>query len=268
MRRRSGWIGLLLFAASWTAPYLAAQGGTADRFEVATVKRDTTSQLTQVVIQPGGRVVLSRLSLKTLVHAAYRYNWAQIENRGDAWIEQEGWTVEAKVPADSGITDLRYSVQDIEDARIRQMLQSLLVERFQLKVSRETRMGDVYQLTRTDRPLKLSVSDEKVAEGNPFRGFSSIGWAGRWVISRTTMAQLAKYASDTVHAPVADMTNLSGLYNYKQTGNEQFSTGADFAIDVANSFLRLLNEVGLELKKTRGPFEILVIESAQRPSPN
>jgi uncharacterized protein (TIGR03435 family) len=65
------------------------------------------------------------------------------------------------------------------------------------------------------------------------------------------------------------MTNLSGLYDYKQTGTEErFGTGADFQIDTTNSFLRLLKEVGLELKRTRGPVETLVIESAVRPSPD
>ena len=34
------------------------------------------------------------------------------------------------------------------------------------------------------------------------------------------------------------------------------------------SFLRMLDGVGLELKRTRGPVEWLVIESAARPTPD
>lgn len=84
-----------------------------------------------------------------------------------------------------------------------------------------------------------------------------------------TMEQLAKFGSRYVQAPVVDMTNVSGIYKYRQAGpSEQLPTGADFGIELTNSFLRFLTEVGLELKKTRGSFEVLVIESAQRPSPN
>lgn len=135
------------------------------------------------MIQPGGRVVCSRLYLKMLVQAAYRYEWAQIENRGEAWIEEgEGWTIEAKIPADAGIKNLRYGNYDIEDPRIRQMLQALLIERFQLKVSREARVGDVYELRRTDRPFKLSVWDGNAAEASVYP--ADVGWAGTWTLMR------------------------------------------------------------------------------------
>jgi hypothetical protein len=55
------------------------------------------------------------------------------------------------------------------------------------------------------------------------------------------------------------------LYDYKQTVAEEH---ARVGIELHDSFLRLLKEVGLELKKTRGPVEILVIESAARPTPD
>jgi uncharacterized protein (TIGR03435 family) len=252
------------------APHLAAQDAPVDRFEVASVKPGGSSQMVGVMVYPGPRVVLSRLWLKTLVRTAYGFNFHQIVNRGDAWIEREAWSVEAKVPANSGITNLRYSLYDIEDPRLRQMLQALLVERFQLKVSRETKMGDVYHLTRTNRPLRLSLWDGKMPQGGElFASFSSIGYGGgRWVISRTSMEQLARFAGTyRVQAPVVDMTNLSGLYDYKQTVGDQ-EPARPASTEMMDSFLRMLKEVGLELKRTRGPVEILVIESAQRASPN
>jgi uncharacterized protein (TIGR03435 family) len=226
--------------------------------------------MTGVNIQPGGRVLLSRLWLKTLVRAAYGHNFNQIVNRGDAWIEREAWSVEAKIAANSGITNLRYSNYGIEDPRLRQLLQALLAERFQLRVSRETKVGDVYHLTRTDRPLRLSIWDGKMPKGGEtFASFSSIGYVGgRWGIHRTSMEQLARFAGEyRVQAPVVDMTKLSGLYDYRQMVGDQEHARAG-SIEAMDSFLRLLKEVGLELKKTRGPVEMLVIESAVRPSPN
>jgi uncharacterized protein (TIGR03435 family) len=194
---------------------------------------------------------------------------AQIENRGDPWIERESWSIEAKAPADSGITNFRYSYYEIDDPRLCRMLQALLVERFQLKVRRETRIGDVYQLTRTNRPLRLALWDGKMPNGaEAFASFSSFSYGGgRWWISRTSMEQLAQYIGNFhVQAPVVDMTNLDGLYDYKQTVTDPEPAYAGPAF--TDSLLRLLKEVGLELKRTRGPVEVLVIESAQRPSPN
>ena len=51
--------------------------------------------------------------------------------------------------------DTRHSWHSIEDVRVREMLQSLLEGRFQLKYRRQTRVGTAYFLERTREPLKL-----------------------------------------------------------------------------------------------------------------
>jgi uncharacterized protein (TIGR03435 family) len=87
------------------------------------------------------------------------------------------------------------------------------------------------------------------------------------MISFLSMGQLAQFAvTSHVNAPVVDMTNLSGLYDYIQTVQDENPKSG--GIEQTDSFLRLLKEVGLELKRTRGPVETLVIESASRPSPD
>lgn len=99
----------------------------------------------------------------------------------------------------------------MEDARLREMLQALLIDRFQLKFHRETKSGDVYLLERTDKTLalrqseSLSNSADTTAGG---RSFSSIGYADRrWVVSSSSMPQVAKFASDYVlQVPVLDRT--------------------------------------------------------------
>ena len=266
MRQTFGWIAFLLFATSSVAPHLGAQDRSADRFEVASIRPyRPNSSMIGVTVSSGGRVVLAGLPLKTLVGTAFGYSRGQVVNRGDAWIEREGWHVEAKAPADSGITNFNYSRQDIEDPRLRNMLQALLLDRFQLRVNRETKMGAVFHLIRTNSPLRVSAA--KIPEGrDPTAIRGDIGYAGgRWVIRGFSMAQLAKFASSyVVNAPVIDMTNESGFYDYTQTVRDQDPNYSDNT----DSFLRLLKEVGLELKRTRGSVETLVIETATRPSPN
>ena len=98
--------------------------------------------------------------------------------------------------------------------------------------------------------------------------YSDIGYAGgRWVMRFLMMAQLATFASTTVvRAPVVDLTNVSGSYDYTQKVPDE-EPKYD-GIERTDSFLRMLRDIGLDLKRTRGPVEWLVIDSASRPSPN
>ena len=265
---RLGWTGLALVGTCWLAPHLTAQDASANRFEVATIKRwDPSSKRGfNIDIYPGGRVLLTQYSLASLVGTAFRHSRAQIANNGGAWIDDEVYTVEAKAPANANVTNLNHSLFDIDDERLRQMLQALLIERFQLKVRRETRTGDVYQLTRTGKAFGLQPA--KISDGRtPASMASSIGYAGgRWAMQFVTMAQLASFASTTVvRAPVVDLTNVSGSYDYRQQPelDPQY-----VGLEHTASFLRMLDGVGLELKRSRGPVEWLVIDGAARPSPD
>ena len=231
---RLGWTLITVIATCCLAPPLTAQDASANRFEVATIKPPDPNMKkgSSIEIYPGGRVLLFQYSLPSLVGTAFRHSRAQIANNGGAWIQDEVFTVEAKAPASSGITNLNHSLFDLDDERLRQMLQTLLIERFQLKVRRETRTGDVYQLTRTSKALRL-----------------------------------ASFASTTmVRAPVVDVTNVSGSFDYRQP-NPDLDPKYE-GPEHATSFLQMLDSVGLELKRSRGPVEWLVIDSAARPTPD
>ena len=231
---RLGWTLITVIATCCLAPPLTAQDASANRFEVATIKPPDPNMKkgSSIEIYPGGRVLLFQYSLPSLVGTAFRHSRAQIANNGGAWIQDEVFTVEAKAPASAGITNLNHSLFDIDDERLRQMLQTLLIERFQLKVRRETRTGDVYQLTRTSKALRL-----------------------------------ASFASTTmVRAPVVDVTNVSGSFDYRQP-NPDLDPKYE-GPEHATSFLQMLDSVGLELKRSRGPVEWLVIDSAARPTPD
>jgi uncharacterized protein (TIGR03435 family) len=193
-------------------------------FEVATIKPTdpTVAHLVGVKIYPGARIVISGVSLKTLIATAFRLSYWQISG-GDAWTEKDAYDLEAKPPENlrSSIRDLRYTWYGIEDARLREMLQRLLIDRFQLKFHRDMRTGNMYLLMRSGKRLRLRSTDAPSAGANLSENVSStgtVGFAGgRWVIFNTTMPQLAKFAADyVVHAPVLDQTELSGSFDYKQ----------------------------------------------------
>ena len=267
MRRKHRWTVPVVLTACWVAPH--AQDRRAHQFEVATIKphAPNSQQGFSVQVFPGGRVILSSMTLMSLVSTAFRHSGPLIINKGDAWIENDRYRVEAKASENSGITNFNHTLFDIDDERLREMLQALLIDRFQLRVRRETRVGDVYQLARTGTAFGLQPPP--ILEGRDSSSlYSSIGYAGgRWVMQLTTMRQLAEFASRyMVRAPVVDSTSMSGSFDYRQPVPDDEPKYA--GIEHTTSFLRMLSDVGLELKRSTGPVEWIVIESAARPSPD
>src|SRR5262249_26462988 len=153
------------------------------KFEVASIKPTDPNarQLMGVKVYPGGRVVIASFNLKALIVAAFRVSHWQISG-GDEWTDKELYTIEAK-PSDSmraSIKSLRFTLFGLEDEHLRQMLQALLVDRFQLKFHRDTKTGDIYFLERSGKALRMRPTNNsaETAENSELSAFGSIGYAG------------------------------------------------------------------------------------------
>jgi len=241
-------------------------------FEVASIKPvdPNVPRMVGVKVHPGGRLVISSMPLKSLITAAFQLSYWQISG-GEAWVEKDEYNVEAKPAANmrSSIQDLRYTNFGIEDEHLREMLQALLIERFQLKFHRETKTGDVYLLERNGKKLAMRPTEIPARDADPstdHSSFGSIGYArATWGIYATAMPQLAKFASDYVlHCPVSDRTELSGSFDYRQRVPDPDPNYSDNS----DSFLRFIRELGLRLERAKGPVETFVIDRAERPSSN
>jgi uncharacterized protein (TIGR03435 family) len=259
---------LPVLLTGWLIQGAMAQERKLPEFDVATIKPiDSNGRVfTNLDVHPGGRVVFSGMSLKALMLIAFQKSYWQVSG-GESWIDKEYFNVEAKPAENAGITNLRHSLFAIEDARLREMLQALLIDRFQLKFHREMKTGDVYVLTRTSKPLALRPVDAPAPDADPNRSsFGGIGYAGaKWVFTNTDMPGLAKFASDNIlRASVRDETGLTGSFNYRQAVPDQDPNYSDNT----DSFLRQISEVGLKLERSRGPVEMLVIDGAAKPSGN
>lgn len=244
---------------------LAVSYGQTSRFDEVIVRPLDTSTEHKIGIQieRGGRVIASGLSLKMLMCAAFNISHWQLGG-GDGWTDKDEYYVEG-VPPDAirhTISNLKHSLFQIESEELRKMLEGVLLERFNLKYRRETSEGAVFVLRRSGKRLKLQSQDSQEQPD----AFGSIGYAaGRWVISKVTIGQVAKFASDYImHAPVIDSADLKGVFSYTQVGSD---VEPDYNNN-SGSFLRLLGEVGLKLERTRGQVERVMIEHASRPTGN
>jgi uncharacterized protein (TIGR03435 family) len=253
--------------------YLVAAAQPGSGFEVATIKpvEPNIPHMVGMKVFPGGRVVASTLNLKMLISAAFRLSYWQISG-GEEWIEKEEYNIEAK-PSEAmqaRIKDLRYTLFGIESEPLREMLQALLIERFQLKFHRETKTGDVYLSERSDKTLRVRPTEIPAEDADHPSGqgaFGSIGYVGgKWGIFATSMPQLAKFAADHVlHVPVLDRTDLQGAFDYRQA---QPDLEPNYSGDQSDSFRHALAEMGFKLVRAKGPVETLVIDSAAKPRPD
>ena len=141
------------------------------------------------------------------------------------------------------------------------MLQALLAERFQLKVHRETKEMPVFALVAGKNGPKLSDPDPSKpgmrTTGNA-TGLHITAW-------QSTMQQLADQLSNTAGRPVLDKTGLAGAYAYKLDFNPDVAA-PDSGIPTMSTAVQ--DQLGLRLEPQKAPIEILVIDSAEKPSAN
>ena len=254
----------LLFGRLGTSAGQEKTAGAKLSFEVASIKPINRPTGGQLSLYPGGRLVLPGFTLKTMICAAFDIRFWQILG-GDGWVNKNFYNVEAKAPSNvPGGINLRHSWFNIEDPNLRLMLQSLLIERFQLKFHSQTKIGTVYVLERngSPSPLQPAKTDELFQKAG--EGYSEVSpQGGVWFVTNGSTQQIADFLSGfVVHAPVLDKTGLIGAFDFRSKSQP------DFDQDPAASALSGLGELGLKLKKEKGPVQYFVIDHAEQPTPN
>ena len=114
-------------------------------FEVASVKPAPQNEAADFRTYPGGRLTMTNLTLEVIIREAFTVKHYQISG-GPRWLESDRFDIEAKADGNPSREQMMA------------MLRTLLAERFQLKVHRETREGDVYALVVAKGGPKLKES--------------------------------------------------------------------------------------------------------------
>jgi uncharacterized protein (TIGR03435 family) len=269
--------GLALLAASVALQAGAAQTPAAGQaFDAASVKESRTLELDGVINTTPGRFTVTNLSVRWLIRYAFRLRDYQV-------IDAPGWT------------DTRYMVTATfdnpaaSDADIRAMAQRLLADRFGLRAHREQRNISIYSLVnaRADGGLGPKVTPSAVDCTKPpaERGVPASLAGGRpqptcimfqtsWSIRGfgRTMPQLAQLLDGMVGGPVVDKTGLSGSYDFDVQWGAPTTAPGDPSIQTPESiaalFTAVQEQLGLKLEATRGPYDVLVIDSISRPTPD
>jgi uncharacterized protein (TIGR03435 family) len=147
--------------------------------------------------------------------------------------------------------------------QIRRMVQTLLEDRFRLRVHRETRQVPVYALVVGKKGPSLTPAKDALVYGG--RGDIEVR-PGRLFGRGTTMAMLAMILTDNLERPVIDRTGLTGHYDFNVT-YEPSPAGPGFNPIGAAIFVPI-QDLGLKLESQKDAVEVLVIDGIERPSAN
>jgi uncharacterized protein (TIGR03435 family) len=257
-------------------------------FEVATVKPSSSTGYI-----PGGPVSTAdywawrATTLKRLVGIAYLVREAQIDwqikGGTPGWVDLQLWDVEGRInPPD---VDATMPLDNMARAQKRMLrLQSLLEDRFKLRVEWQTRQAPVYNLVvaRGGPKIKLDEDQSPISNSGSASPPSSLG---TWKLPRGGMTaglqsmegrgvpieRLVSSLSSRAGRPIIDVTNLKGLYTFKIQWSEENSGQNDLplvrrSLSLSPAFFTALQEqLGLRLESAIGSVKFLVIKSVQKP---
>jgi uncharacterized protein (TIGR03435 family) len=308
MKRRFALLCLgLAVAVACTIP----AGAQAPAFEVASIKPSNPNPTgplgaTPMMLPALGRLTAQNVTLRMLIMGAYQKQPFEIVG-GPPWWNSEKFDINAKAADGTGMTT----------DQILGMLQTLLADRFKLKVHTETREVPVYHLVlargdgRLGPKMKASTDNcpdfkaqqqaqlEAIAKGGlgaiatmrPKPGETAPPCSITPVVPPPTPGSIALKATgqgmqlmtllltQLVGRPVVDKTGLMGLYDFELSIDVQTLARiyADLGVNMqlppnlpeGPSLMTLLQEdLGLKLDSQRGPGAVLVVDSAEMPTPD
>ncbi len=277
-------------------------------FEVSSVKLDSKCEGGGAAsagpsITPG-RIHLPCTTLRALIRIAYGgvftstgLSAQRVDVLGGAgWLDSSRYTITAKAEGNAAAAEM-----------MGPMLQSLLEERFQVKVHKEAKETPVYALTVAKGGPKMPAAKEgsctpmdlnnlqatrpKPGEAMPkFCGGGSSRTNGNGMMVSewygVTMAELAgRMLTNQVDRPVVDQTGITGTYDIhlefagdgamarsgpvRLNGVERpdLMVGAGDAAG-RSIFVALQEQLGLKLSPVKGSVDVIVIDRAEKPTEN
>jgi uncharacterized protein (TIGR03435 family) len=262
---------LLLAAAIVVAtPIAFAQtpgaSAAAPAFEVATIKPNKTGNgRWRMSFTPYG-FTAKGVSLKSVIQFAYGIYDDRRWSGGPAWLNSDKWDIEAKFDASE--------FKDPTPEQHKSMLQALLADRCKLVIHHETRESSVYALVLAKKGPKFQVSKpENIIYSRSYGNMCHLPRSrpGDKAFQGCSMQDLAQVLMRDVHLgrTVVDNTGLTDRYDFELHFRDEITSASETSDSSEPSiFTAVQEQLGLRLKSTRAPLDILVIDQVEMPSAN
>jgi uncharacterized protein (TIGR03435 family) len=287
--RRSAAFGIVAIAVAVMSITLASVHAQPERprFEVASVKpaapenRNLGGMAAVLVFLPGGTVRGTAVPLRFVITRAYNIQLRNLEGESD--LLNERFAIDARAGA-GALPPKRATLEQTflaEGPILREMLKTLLAERFKMAIHVEQRDSPIYalvvgskghKLTPAVKDCSLKTVDEIAANIGPC-GLQGGGPARGFRLSSAPLSSLAQGLTNFVDRPIVDRTGIPGRFDIDVP---PWTTGATPRPDTdepqqdpnAPSIFTVLQQLGLRLEPARAPIEYYVIDHVERPTEN
>lgn len=238
-------------------------------FEVATIKPSDPTAGAMNYGAHGKDFFTRNTTLADLMHIAYDVQTRQIVGIPPS-MEKTKYDIDAEHDPEGGTPSVE---------QWRQMLQKLLAERFELVVHRGKKEWPVYALmVGKNGPILTKSVEDPTDRAHVFLKPGTNGGT-TIVATNVTMTDFCTVLMGqlALDRPIVDQTNMPGKFditlNYlpdtKQTNSIDGSTPASTDPGVAPiPFEAIKEQLGLELKSTKAPVDVVVIDHVEPPSAN
>ena len=250
-------------------------------FEVVSIKPNHDTGKTRLIGMSPTGFTAKHASLKEIIGMAYELRGDSQLIGGPNWIDSEYFDIEAK-ESEADIEAARNLPLDQRRNQFSLMLQSMLADRFALKTTIETRELPVFALVVAKGGLKMKQVqvDPLPPAGSPPppgahlpRLMTTDG--RQWTATAFPVSELSHWLShfeEMDNRVVVDETGVIGNYDFVLSGvsmGPQLGEKREASEEAPSSiFTALQDQLGLKLEPRKAPVEVLVVESAQLPSPN
>jgi uncharacterized protein (TIGR03435 family) len=249
---------------------VSAQADAGLKFEVASVKQNKDGgQMSGLTpLRSGDLVVFHNTQLYTLIYYAYHLTGSY---------QMVGFQGYGNDPASWFDVEARTGVAATDD-QVRQMMRSVLEDRFKLKTHRETRNLPAYELVpgkgkpalapASDKPMSVTIEGRTFTQLDGACGTSSWTDGNHMVCHGAGMDKITDQLRSLLKSPLVDRTGLTGTYDLhlRYVPDER---ALDPSIEPGPSLAKAIQEdLGLVLQKATAPVEVLVIDHVEKLSEN
>jgi uncharacterized protein (TIGR03435 family) len=207
----------------------------------------------------GSLVTISITTVNRLIQEAYDVKEYQVIG-GPDWMSAlaDAYDIVARAPGDERPTP----------DQLKQMMQSVLEDRFKLKLHRDRREIPVYRLIVAKSGTKLTANAGGASSARaslfPTRRLNATAMQTSYLISMLT---------NELRRPVYDETALTGRYDFTlewtpnpvQTAARDANTEPSGVPDIVTA---VEEQLGLKLESTKRLIEVLVIDHVEKPTEN
>jgi uncharacterized protein (TIGR03435 family) len=276
------------------ASILLALPVVAQTFEVVSIKPDTSGRPeTTLRPDPSGRLVAVNTTARMLLRAAFddKSVYGLLPDfhlvGGPDWLATDRFDIQAQ-------PERPIRPEDMSSAIL-----GMLEDRFRLRAHHEQRQLPAYELTLAAGQSKMKGVEAPVPDSGQSVGVGPQPRPGRdgllpadfkppagrvfasstaIIGSAVPVSQLVYSLSQRLDRPVIDKTGLKGLFDFRlefapiQPSAAALADGGTAPVGLTDPrpsvFAAIQDQLGLRLASTRGPVDVVVVDSIQKPSEN